>query len=121
MTTRKMYPDTTEQWESGELGRSEEFVAVSQDESDALDQATAMKLVTMRLPIPLIETLKAIAEHHGIAYQPMVRDLLTRFAISEIKTIRYEQEKALRSAAQSDETVPVNNFLDQREPVAACG
>jgi predicted DNA binding CopG/RHH family protein len=119
MTTRKIYPDTTEQWESGELGRSEEFVAVSQEESDALDQVTAMKLVTMRLPIPLIETLKAIAMHHGIAYQPMVRDLLTRFAISEIKTIRYQQEKALRSAAQSDETEPVSNFIE-RERVATC-
>lgn len=118
MANRPISPDTTDQWASGALGRSEEFVAVSQEESDALDQATAMKLVTMRLPIPLIETLKAIALHHGIAYQPMVRDLLTRFAISEIKTIRHAQEKVLRSAQQTDETKPVSDFME-RERISA--
>src|SRR5690606_25927007 len=66
MTTRTLDAAVTAKWESGEYGRSEAHVAVApEDESLQLDSDLAMKLVSIRLPVPLIEALKAIAGHHG--------------------------------------------------------
>ena|SRR5688572_33497751 len=115
MKPRNLDPAITEQWENGELGRSDEFVAVApESESSELDAALAMKLISIRLPIPLIETLKAIAAHHGIAYQPMIRDLLTRFARSEIHQIAHDLDARMHRARTSDESSgPVEAFIER--------
>lgn len=75
-----------EAWESGALGRDEKHVKVA-DASDefALDDAMDMQMISIRLQKKLIENLKAIAKHNGIGYQPLIRQLLTRFVISELK------------------------------------
>ncbi len=122
MNMRTLDPAMTEKWENGEYGRSEEHVSVApEDESLQLDSDLAMKLVSIRLPIPLIEALKAIAGHHEIAYQPMIRDLLTRFARSEIQQIAAELDSKMREAqAADDSTSPVEAFIE-RERRVACG
>jgi hypothetical protein len=84
MSTHKLDPGITEKWENGELGRSEEHVLVFPDsESEKLDADLAMKLISIRLPIPLIESLKQIAAQRGVTYQPLVRELLMQFAATE--------------------------------------
>lgn len=120
MNARQLDPTITEKWENGELGRHDEFVAVApESESLELDSALAMKLVSIRLPIPLIETLKAIAGHHGIAYQPMIRDLLMRFARSEIKQIADTLDAQMRQAQASDDSSPpVEAFIERTRTVA---
>ena len=120
MSNRKLDPSVTEKWENGELGRREEFVAVApESESDALDSALAMKLVSIRLPIPLIESLKAIAAHHGVAYQPMIRDLLTRFARSEIHQIVSDLDSQMTQAQSADESSrPVEAFIERTRKTA---
>lgn len=122
MNTRNLDQSVTEKWENGELGRSDEHVVVApESESLELDSALAMKLISIRLPIPLIETLKAIAGHHGIAYQPMIRDLLIRFARSEIQQIVSDLDSRMVEAQSSDESsAPVEAFIE-RTRTAACG
>jgi hypothetical protein len=73
-----------------------------------------MKLVTIRLPIPMIDALKTIAQYHGIGYQPMVRDLIGRFVASEIPAIlsRIEHRAAVVAA---EKTAPVDSFLERRK------
>ena len=111
-------PSITEQWEAGKLGVNRESVRVAPPEiSAALDRATAMKLVTMRLPVPMIEALKAIAQFHGIGYQPMVRDLLGRFIDSEVAMILSIINGRVAEASP-EKTVPVDNFMERR---ASCG
>ena len=111
--------EITEQWESGKLGTDRATVRVAGPEIEAmLDSATAMKLVTMRLPIPLIDALKAIAQYHGIGYQPMVRDLLGRFALSEYRTIKEDQERKLAAMQEADATQPVSDFMEREKRVA---
>lgn len=89
MSTHKLDPGITEKWENGELGRNEDHVLVLPDsESEKLDADLAMKLISIRLPIPLIESLKLIAVQRGVTYQPMVRELLTRFVASESERTR---------------------------------
>lgn len=122
MNVRTLDPAVTEKWENGEYGRSDEHVSVAPDEESVrLDSDIAMKLVSIRLPIPLIEALKAIAGHHGIAYQPMIRDLLTRFARSEYHQIAAELDSRMQAAqATDDSTPPVEAFIE-RERRVACG
>lgn len=108
----------TQQWESGALGRDPAHVRRAPAEVEAaVDQALAMKLVTIRLPNPMIEALKTIAHHHGIGYQPMVRDLLGRFVAQEIPAILSEiGERATANAPEK--TAPVDDFMARRR---ACG
>ena len=99
MNTHMIDESITAKWEDGEYGRSEDHVAVAPlGIHDEFDKVMAMKLVSIRLPIPLIEGLKMIAEHHGIAYQPMIRDLLTRFASSEINQIVRDMDEKMRAS-----------------------
>ncbi|HGM7312413.1 CopG family antitoxin [Stenotrophomonas maltophilia] len=120
MNTHMIDQQINAAWDDGEYGRSEEHVAVApQSVQNDFNQAMAMKLVSIRLPVPLIEGLKMIAEHHGIAYQPMIRDLLSRFATSEVKEIMADLQSKM-SAAQADEesSPPVDSFMQKK---VACG
>ena len=121
MTKRKLDADVTARWESGEYGRSDAHVAVApEEESLQLDSDLAMKLVSIRLPIPLIEALKAIAGHHGIAYQPMIRDLLMRFARSEFQQMHAELNDRMEEAQSSDESSPpVEAFIERTKKTAS--
>jgi predicted DNA binding CopG/RHH family protein len=77
-----------EAWDSGQLGRNAEFVRVSAglDESK-IDQAIGLTPVSIRLQQSLIEDFKVIAKFNGIGYQPLMRQVLTRFAEAEKKSI----------------------------------
>ena len=122
MTTRKLDADVTAKWESGEYGRRDAHVAGDpEQESLQLDSDLARKLVSIRLPIPLIETLKAIAGHHGIAYQPMIRDLLMRFARSEFQQIHAELNSRMEEAQSTDESSPPVEAFIERTRKAASG
>lgn len=121
MNAPDLNAEITEKWENGELGRSDEHVALApESESLELDSDLAMKLVSIRLPIPLIEALKAIAAHHEIAYQPMIRDLLIRFATSEYKQIASEIESKMRQSQSADESSPPVAAFIERTRLANC-
>lgn len=107
-------------WEGGELGASVEHARVAKGASARLDASTGMKLVTIRLPVELVDTLKEIAVHHGLGYQPMVRDLLIRFAVSEVKLIQRDEMARLRKLQENDSSQAVDAFFE-REREAACG
>lgn len=121
MKTHTLDQEITARWENGEYGRSDEHVVVASEAAHAeLEQAMAMKLVSIRLPVELIEALKMIAEHHEIAYQPMIRDLLTRFARSEFKQIMLDMDAKMGKSQEEESSRPVQAFID-RERMAACG
>lgn len=111
---------TTENWESGKLGLNHETAAVaSAEETAAVERAVGMQLISMRLPRTLIEMLKEIAKHHGIGYQPMVRDLLTRFAVSEIKVILAARLEEARKVKDDESGLkPVSEFLERERKLA---
>ena len=103
-----------ENWEKGVLGMDKIHAKrVSAEESAAIEKAAGMQLISIRLERDLIAALKGIAKHHGIGYQPMVRDLLRRFAISESKEI---YAKLLEDAKKKEDEagepmVPVGDFM----------
>lgn len=96
MSSKKI-ENSPEAWEDGSLGRDEEYVRVSRNVDDAaLNEAAGLQPISIRLQKSLIEDFKMIAEIHGIGYQPMIRQVLKRFADSEKKRILREKAAEFR-------------------------
>jgi predicted DNA binding CopG/RHH family protein len=88
----KRIESTDEAWEDGTLGRSQEHARrVARPHDEQLDEGLGLQMISIRLPKTLIEELKAIGQSQGLGYQPLVRQVLTRFAHSELKRIAMEQ------------------------------
>jgi hypothetical protein len=97
---------TPEAWEERQLGADEAFAAPapSSVELDSqLDQALALRMISIRLPETLIEDFKNIAVVRGgsMGYQTLMRQALKRFATSELKLIASEMAEQKRSEALS--------------------
>jgi predicted DNA binding CopG/RHH family protein len=90
-------------WDSGDLGRDEQFVKLADPSAlTALEKALNLKMISIRLPEDLIENLKLIGLANNVGYQPLIRDVLDRFVVCEIKQMmqdaikrRKEQSKKL--------------------------
>ena len=88
---KKYGPDA---WDTGELGRDEQHVAVADASHDAaLDEALGLQSISIRLPKELINQYKLIAHFHGVGYQPLMRDVMQRFVKGAMKEILEEQIK----------------------------
>jgi predicted DNA-binding protein len=94
-----MPPDVTRNenaWDQGELGQDEKFVRRSPAErEESVDEALSLQLVSIRLPKELIEKLKFIANYHGKGYQPIVRDVVCRWAEKEMFAIAEQMQREL--------------------------
>ena len=103
-------------WESGKLGRDEAYVVTAEvADEQALDDALGLKLISIRLPVKLIEELKYVAAHHGIGYQPLVRDLLSRFAMSELKLILKDKLEEIEQEEKKQKESPKQYELPSQE------
>lgn len=82
--------------ESRRLGHDERSVGRARASEDArVDESLGLQLISIRLPKRLIDQLKTIASHNGVGYQPLVRDVLSRFARGElIQVLRQQTEIA---------------------------
>jgi hypothetical protein len=88
MSDTPKIPDTDEAWENGELGRDERYVKRIEDADEkAIDESIGLKMISIRLHNNLIEEFKIIAKIHGIGYQTLMRQSLTRFARGEMKRL----------------------------------
>lgn len=102
MATTKI-PNTIEAWEDGLLGRDEKHVAVADESHEAaLDAALELQAISIRLPKQLVQHYKLIAHFHGVGYQPLMRDVLSRFVPNALKEIlEAEQAKAVKASEQA--------------------
>ena len=101
-------------WDSGDLGRSADHVGVvSEAECRAIDDSLGLHPVSIRLEKTLISNLKLIAKLRGVSYQPLIRDLLNRFADSEFKAVLHEQaeQAKLRVERQGSQSEAVDEFF----------
>jgi len=78
---------TPEAWDSGELGRDEEFVKKADFDETAFNEALELQMISIRLQKSLIEDLKAFAKIHKLGYQPLVKIILQRWVDGELKTL----------------------------------
>nr|MBS0020572.1 hypothetical protein [Gammaproteobacteria bacterium] len=103
MTKRDASKGTNEAWESRELGASEAHVRVPKDvDEEAIDDALDLHPISIRLQRSLIEDFKEIARIHGLGYQPLIRQILTRFVEAEKKRILRERSEEIEAAADDD-------------------
>jgi hypothetical protein len=79
-------------WDDRKLGSDEQFVArADMNEEARVDDVLGLQMISIRLPKRLIEQLKLIALHSGIGYQPLMRDVLSRFAHGELIQVLRQQ------------------------------
>lgn len=91
-------------WENQTFGADEAYVKRSSNEQEQdLDNHLNLQLISIRLPSELLKDLKFIAKAHGIGYQPMVRDLLSRFATNEkLQIMRTSNERMRLEREQAE-------------------
>ena len=77
---------TTEAWETGELGEDAAHVRkASQVTVDKINEALGLQAISIRLPKDMIDTYKLLAQLHGVGYQPLMRDVICRWADGELR------------------------------------
>ncbi len=70
-----------ELWESKKLGASAQHAKPNSKQEDKnLDDSMGLQLLTIRVQKELIEQFKNLAKLEGIGYQPLMRQVLTRYA-----------------------------------------
>jgi hypothetical protein len=90
--------ETGQAWETGDLGRDEKHVRRSTGDSDrAVEDALELQMISIRLQKELIEQLKFLAQYHGVGYQPLIRDVLARWARSEMLLVANQMQKELEA------------------------
>jgi hypothetical protein len=90
---------TAEAWESGALGRDQKHTKkASAGLQMQIDDALGMQMISIRLPLELIDEYKMIAKVNGLGYQPLMRDALKRFAEAEVKKMAVEYANVLAEA-----------------------
>lgn len=104
MTRSDQIKGTTEAWESGKLGASEAHVTVAKDvDEKAIDEALDLHPISIRLQRSLIEDFKEIARIHGLGYQPLIRQVLTRFVEAEKKRVLRERSEEIEAGSDTDD------------------
>lgn len=96
-------------WEELDSDLDESVVGIaSADQEAEIEDALELQMISIRLQKSLIRQLKFIADFHNVGYQPLIRDLLGRFARSEIRDIATKLERA---SAEPSKMEAVDDFF----------
>ena len=111
MSDAKKIDASDEAWDSGQLGRDDAHVGVVKEDIEAMiNESLDLQPISIRIQKSLIEDFKMIASMHGIGYQPLMRQVLTRFADCEKKNIFRqtiaERKEAHKGEEQKDDDPP---------------
>jgi hypothetical protein len=87
MNAKAKIPPIEDLWEDRTVGAEEQFVEVAPNINAAVDAALDLHPISIRLQKNLIYNLKALSHLHGLGYQPLIRQILTRWVDSEVKVI----------------------------------
>ncbi len=95
-----------ELWENKQLGASAKHAKpISREEDKNLDDSMGLQLLTIRLQKELIEQFKELAKIEGIGYQPLMRQVLTRYARENEQRLRAVGAKREKNQRQKRKTV----------------
>ncbi len=95
---------TVEAWETGALGEDAAHVRkVSAHTKSEVDDALGLQAISIRLPKATIDTYKLLAQLHGVGYQPLMRDAISRWADGELRQmlVAAAHDKTAKSKAPS--------------------
>jgi uncharacterized protein (DUF4415 family) len=86
------------------VGTDESFVSsgpVAQEK--AVDDVLGLQPISIRLQKDLLENLKSLALLNGLGYQPLIRQILTRWVDCELKSML--NDKVARERSKSSQNV----------------
>lgn len=90
-------------WEDGVLGGSMEHAAPAPSDLErAIDESLGLQAISIRMSKQLIDAYKLIAAHHGVGYQPLMRDILQRAVPDLMKEV---MEAHANKAAEADHRI----------------
>lgn len=107
-----------EAWDDGSLGRDAAHakkITISASHRAKLESKMNLQAISIRLPEELLADLKAIANVNGLGYQPLIRQILTRFAHAELKAIAREALGATETSNPSCGEQETNDVKPQRK------
>ena len=109
---------TAEAWESGKLGRDGKFAESVEIDEGTVDEALELQMISIRLQKSLIDDFKLIGKINGIGYQTLMRQILKRFADSEIK--RLLRECVLNEEEEKERERQLEKMNRQGKKEACC-
>ena len=105
MSKKASIVSTTAAWDDRTLGASLAHARRADANTEAaIDHALGLQAISIRLPRSVIETYKALAEMHGVGYQPLMRDAICRWAESELKQMVIGAAEVKRQESQAPVT-----------------
>ena len=88
-----------------EVGTVDEHIQTSPESiSTGIDDALGLQPISIRLQKDLIENLKDLAKLNGLGYQPLIRQVLTRWVDCELKSMLREKATEAEAAAHAAAT-----------------
>lgn len=101
------FDEDAELWDSKQLGASAEHARpATAEQQRALDDATGLQLISIRMPKILIEQMKQLARLEGIGYQPYVRKVVTQH-------VRENEHKLEQLLTPAEATERADNLFAQ--------
>lgn len=70
----------------------------TREQAQEVDNALNLQMISIRLQSELVQNLKDLSKLHGIGYQPLIREILTRWVNAEMKQVANQYLHELRSA-----------------------
>jgi uncharacterized protein (DUF4415 family) len=113
--------DSDEKWDTGELGRDENFaeaIQITPELRQTIDDAVGLQMISIRLSKSLIEDFKFLGDHYGIKYQTLMRQVLARFADAEKKNLARKAASAQIKAARQESSAPAKQETKLRSKIA---
>lgn len=77
----------------------------------SLDDALGLQPISIRLQKDLIDSLKSLGQLNGLGYQPLIRQILTRWVDCELKSMlnaRMASERAKQAEINAQAELPEN-------------
>ena len=82
-----------DRWDTGVLGRDMAHAKeanLTPEDAEKISAAVGLQMISIRLPKPLIDDFKFIADTQGLRYQTLMRQVLAKFADSELKRMAHQ-------------------------------
>ena len=104
------------------VGNDERYVAAAPTAQEkGVDDALGLQPISIRLQKDLLDNLKALALLNGLGYQPLIRQILTRWVDCELKSMLNDKVAKERANApmQQQQEVSEDHSAQPDERLAA--
>lgn len=109
-----------EKWDE-HIVTAEHTAFLSDDEQKEMDDNEGLQLISIRLGKSLLEAIKSLAKVEGIGYQPLIRQVLTKYAKEneyKLDVLLSAQEAAERADRLFTEAIKLRSEIPKLAPLS---